>query len=328
MTEKGRNYKNPGVILSLGSINADFQVRVDRRPQISETLEAKDFARLSGGKAANVSYFARLLGLPTQLMGHVGNDDLAEQALSPLRKMGVDLRGVKTIVGQSTGVSMITVPPDGKKGIVLASNANSKWSHADVDQIIETIYAAPLDAVLVFDCEVPVFVLGQAAAAANERGIKIILDPSPASKVTPALIALADFITPNISETKQLTRIACEDFDSAACAGDSLIELGAKAACIKLADGGCVFVRKDQCLQILPVPVKVEDTTGAGDAFAGALAVALAEKQPTVDAVCFAVAASHLAVTGYGSQAALPERGAIEDLQSKLVVQHDELHSH
>lgn len=328
MTENSRTYKDAGLVLSLGSINADFQVRVERRPQPSETLEAKDFVRLSGGKAANVSYFAHLLNVPSWLMGHVGDDDLAEQALAPLRDAGVNLDGVRKISGESTGVSMITVPPDGKKGIVLASNANRAWRHDEVDQVIEKIYAAPSNSVLVLDCEVPIFVLEQAASAAKERGIKVIVDPSPADKVTDALIAMADFITPNVGEAQKLTRITCEDFDSAACAGDKLIELGAKAACIKLADGGCAFVRAEQCLHIMSVPVKVNDTTGAGDAFAGALAVALAEQQASVDAVCFAVAASHLAVTGYGSQTALPMRGEIESLLKKLDVQHDELHSH
>lgn len=328
MTEDGRTYKGKGLVLSLGSINADFQVRVERRPQPSETLEAADFVRLSGGKAANVSYFARLLDLPSSLMGHVGDDDLAEQALAPLREVGVDIDEVKKIPGQSTGVSMITVPPDGKKGIVLASNANRAWSRAEVDQVVEKVYAASSEAVLVLDCEVPVFVLEQAAAAAKEKGIKVIIDPSPADKVTDALIAMADFITPNAGEARKLTRITCEDFDSAACAGDKLIELGAKAACIKLSDGGCVFVRQEECLHIVPTPVEVNDTTGAGDAFAGALAVALTEQKSDIDAVRFAVAASHLAVTGYGSQTALPKRGEIEDLMKKLDVQYDELHSH
>lgn len=328
MAIERKTYNEGGVILSLGSINADFQVRVKRRPNISETLEGSDFRRFSGGKAANVSYFAQKLGLTSWLMGHVGEDDLAEQALKPLREVGVNLNGVIKIPGQGTGVSMITVPPDGKKGIVLASNANRQWRESDVEQVLDKIDQAPRSSVLVIDCEIPAFVLEEAAAAANEREIKVIVDPSPAENVSDSLIAMADFITPNITETKTLTGIDCEDFDAAACAGDALIERGAKAACIKLADGGCVLVRKDQCLQILPVPVQVDDTTGAGDAFAGALAVALTEQRATVPALCFAVAASHLAVTGYGSQAALPSRDQIENLLTQLDVQHDELHSH
>lgn len=317
-----------GLILSLGSINADFQVRVARRPDLSETMEAKDFVRLSGGKAANVSYFAKRLGLQARLIGRVGDDDLSAQALTPLRDIGVDLREVRAVAGESTGVSMITVPPDGKKGIVLASNANRAWTENDIDLVINEIQSSPRRAVLVIDCEIPAFILEKAVAAAKEQGLKVILDPSPADKVTETLIEMADFITPNPGEAEKLTQIACDDFDSSACAGDKLIERGAKAACIKMGDGGCVLVLPEQCVQIRSAPVPVNDTTGAGDAFAGALAVAVAEQRPTVEAVCFAVAASHLTVTGYGSQTALPNRSEIEQLMKKLGVQHDALHSH
>lgn len=328
MTGNRKSDNEEATVLSLGSINADFQVRVPRRPDVSETLEASDFMRFSGGKAANVSYFARRLGLQGWLMGRVGDDDLAEQALQPLRASGVDLNGVKAVAHSSTGVSMITVPPDGKKGIVLASNANLCWAEEDVRLVVQKIHSAPRHAVLVFDCEIPVFVLNDAAAAAKECGLKVIIDPSPAQKVTQQLIEFADFITPNAGETQKLTDITIEDFDSAACAGDKLVERGVKAACIKMADGGCVFVRENQCVQILPAPVDVSDTTGAGDAFAGALAVALAEQRPAVEAVSFAVAASHLTVTGYGSQAPLPRRDDIKKLMKKLKIKHDELHSH
>ncbi|MDZ8259287.1 carbohydrate kinase family protein [Nostoc sp. ChiQUE01b] len=121
-----------GSIISLGSVNADFQVRVDRRPNLSETLLASDFLQLSGGKAANVAYLARKLGLPAVLIAHVGTDTLAEQALKPLREIEVDLQYVNTIEGKPTGVSMITVPPDGKKGIILAGNANNIWTKEDI----------------------------------------------------------------------------------------------------------------------------------------------------------------------------------------------------
>jgi ribokinase len=104
-----------GWIVAVGSLNADFQVRTERRPEISETLLASDFKRFSGGKSANVTYLAKKLGWPARLYAHVGDDDLAEQALGALRKIGVDLSGVQAVPGQSTGVAMITVPPDGKK---------------------------------------------------------------------------------------------------------------------------------------------------------------------------------------------------------------------
>jgi ribokinase len=107
-------------------------------------------------------------------------------------------------------------------------------------------------------------------------------------------------------------------------AGARLLERGAAAACVKLPDGGCVFVTKEETACISHVPVDVVDTTGAGDAFASALAVAICEGRPHVDAVRFAVAASHLAVTGYGSQPSYPAREGIERMQERLQMRVDQ----
>lgn len=308
-------------VISLGSINADFQVRVERRPEISETLPARDFVRLGGGKAANVAYLARKLGADVQLLGRVGDDDLAEQALKPLRELDVRLDGVKRVPQTATGVAMITVPPDGKKGIVLAGNANYCWSDGDIEDVQQAIQSAPANAVLVLDCEVSLPVVEAAARTAHERGLQVILDPSPADKVSDTLLSYVTVVTPNASETQQLTGVSCDDVDAAQEAGRRLIGRGAAAAAVKLPDGGCVLVEPEQTVQVTAVPVDVDDTTGAGDAFAGALAVALAEQQSRAEAVRLAVAASHQAVTGYGSQAVLPNREQLLQLAGRLRMQ-------
>lgn len=323
MAEADGNGAEPGLVLSLGSINADFQVRIRRRPDVSETLLGDDFERFAGGKAANVAFLARRLGLPARLFGHVGGDDLAEQALGSLRNIGVDLSGVKAVADADTGVAMITVPPDGKKGIVLAANANEAWTAEDVAEVAREIDHVLANAVLVVDCEIPVFVVEQAVSAASRRGCMVVLDPSPAERVTDALIAAADLIVPNASEAEQIAGIECIDADSAARAGTRLLERGAKIACVKLPDGGCILMEKERLTRIGAVPVEVTDTTGAGDAFAGALAVALAEQQPLAEAARFAVAAAHVAVTGYGSQSSFPTREQIHQMLTRLDVRID-----
>ena len=316
------------LILSLGSINADFQIRIEEQPDTGDTIEGRDFRRFSGGKGANVSFFARRLGIATKLLGCVGDDDLSEQALKPLQRAGVDLSGVQRLTAKSTGVAMITVPSNGKKNVALAKNANAAWPTYAVEEVVRTIHEAPSTAILVLDGEIPSDILEQAAIAANEHGIRVVLDPSPAADITEALIAMADFITPNPMEAKQLTNINCDDVDAAAGAGDNLIERGAGVACMKLADGGCVLVKAQECIHVKSPAAKVIDTTGAGDAFAGALAVALAEQRSTIDATSFAVAASHLTVMAYGAQAALPNRDQIEELIGLLSVQQNALYSH
>jgi ribokinase len=308
-----------GVILALGSINADFQLRVARRPEISETLVGRDFVRLGGGKAANVAFFARRLGCPVTLFGCVGDDDLAEQALRPLREAGVDLSGVHRAQG-STGVAMIMVPPDGNKGIVLATNANELWTDAMTDQMQAEIEAAPEGSVLAVDCEAPEKVVERAVAAANRRDFAVVLDPSPAERVDRDLLARASAITPNPAEAGQILDREVQGPDAAREAGEALLKSGAGAACMKLSEGGCILVSTDGSWELGSFPVDVVDTTGAGDAFAGALAVGLLRGLSLCEAARLAVAASHLAVGGYGSRAALPDSAELEQAVRRVSV--------
>ncbi|MBF2046771.1 MAG: ribokinase [Elainella sp. C42_A2020_010] len=307
-----------GCIISLGSVNADFQVRVERRPDLSETLLAHDFMQLSGGKAANVAYLARKLEKDALLIAHVGTDALAEQALKPLQEIGVNLQYVHRIEGQPTGVSMITVPPDGQKGIILAANANYVWSAEDIAGVQEAIVNAPVGSVLVVDYEVPPFIVEAAITAARQRGFPVILDPSPADRVDAALLPQVSYLVPDAGEAEKLTGIQLDSPKAAMQAAHQLWQQGVQQACVKLKDGGCVVVSQEQKLHIAPVPVPVVDSTGAGDAFAGALAVAVREGQSLPDAARFATAASHLTVTRYGSQPAYPSRTEIDSMLERL----------
>jgi ribokinase len=314
------NIPSGACIVSLGSVNADFQVRVSRRPEISETLMATEFKRLGGGKAANIAFIAKMLGVDTRLCAHIGDDDLAEHAIAPLRKAGIDLSSVRKITGCSTAVSMITVPPDGKKGIVLAANANMVWNDQDAGDVAQVIRRAAEGSVVVVDCEVPAFVVEHALRTARECNLVTVLDPSPADQVTDAMLVLSDYVLPNAGEARTLTGLDCKDAGTAQLAAKRLQDRGAGIVCIKLADGGCVAVARDQWAHIPPVAVEVVDTSGAGDAFAGALAVALLEQRSWPDAATGAVAASHIAVTAYGSQPSYPERDRLETMAQRLSV--------
>ncbi|CUH36983.1 Ribokinase [Jannaschia seosinensis] len=299
-------------VISVGSINADFQVRVDRRPEPGETLTGHHFARLSGGKAANVAFQAQQLGTPAQLLGCVGDDDLAEQALEPLRQIGVDLSGVNVAPDCPTGVSMINVPPGGAKGIVLAENANATWGPEALHNIVEVVRSAPSNSVLVYDVEVPEEVTKAAAEAAAERGFTRILDPSPANAVSDELLDLSNILLPNPVEAKKLSGIKVEDAPTAGRAAAALARGGAKTICIKLYTGGCVLCHNG-VLHFLRAPnVDAVDTTGAGDVFAGVFATWLSKGNTVLEAARAASAASAYAVTQYGSQAGCPDNREVE----------------
>lgn len=301
-----------GIIVSLGSVNADFQVRVDQKPGSTTTMLAHDFVRLSGGKAANVAYLAHLLGVQASLIAHVGDDVLQEQALQPLREIGVDLRFVSKVKGASTAVSMIAVPPDGKKNIILASNANDVWEQADRNMVQKAIEEAPAGSVLVIDYEVAPFIVEHAVTLASERNFPIILDPSPTDRVDQQLYSKVSYIIPDVNEAKGLTGIAAESLEGALQVAHQLVDQGVEHAIVKLGEGGCVVASKDTTLHIPPVPVEVVDTTGAGDAFAGAFATAILEKRPLKEAACYGVAASMATTTAYGSQPAYPSREQLQ----------------
>lgn len=308
------NNSTQGIIISIGSVNADFQVRVDQEAGSTTTMLAHHFVRLSGGKAANVAFLARRLDAPATLIARVGKDDLQEQALRPLQEKGVDISNVRKVEGASTGVSMIAVPPNGKKFIMLASNANDLWEKEDGDLVRQLIEKAPSGSVLVIDYEISAFIVEVAINAAAERGFSVILDPSPTNRVNKSLYPKIDYLVPDASETEQLTGILPDSIEKAVKAARLLVQNGIRTAMVKLDEGGCVVVSSGTTLHVPPVPVEVTDTTGAGDAFAGALAVAVLEKQSLSDSACYATAASLATVSAYGSQPAYPSRDRLQSL--------------
>ncbi|RKR03454.1 ribokinase [Kushneria sinocarnis] len=303
---------NARTLLALGSVNADFQVRIDDTPGSAETLLAHDQRRLSGGKASNAAYIGCTFGCRSVLLACVGDDDLATHALSPLHRAGVDISRVARAEGESTGVSMIMVPPTGKKQIVLATNANDHWPEESIQALQDEIGRTPLPALLSVNYEVPADVVHQAIVMAHHHNIPIVLDPSFPERVEQALLDRITAITPNVAEAKALTGIEVDGPETAARAARRLLDAGVGMACVKLADGGCVLGTGTTLSLIPSCDAEVVDTTGAGDAFTGVLAVALLEGCEPLTAASRAVAAASLAVTAYGSQPSYPARECIE----------------
>jgi ribokinase len=305
-------------IVSIGSINADFQVRAERWLEAGHDILATEFMRCGGGKAANVAYAARKLNAPVMLIGHVGDDDLAEQALNPLRQLGLDLQFVSSVRGVASGFVTIVVTPDGKKTMIAAHNANDVWTDEEAAGVASAIDQAGPGSILVADCAAAIAPIERAMRAARRRDFTVIFDPSPSERVTGRLFPLVELVTPNAVEAEELTGIAVRSVQDAARAGRALIDRGVKTALMKMPHGGCVIVTADSAVAIRPAEVNALDTTGAGDVFAGALAVALLDGQSLVRAAKFAVAAAHVAVTRYGAQASYPDRKELEGMLARL----------
>ena len=308
------------VLVSLGSINADFQVRVDQAPWEVETLAAHDLRRFSGGKATNVALLARRLGCDAVLLGRVGDDELAEQALAPLRAEGVDVSGVRVGRGESTAVSMIVVPPGGKKRIVLAGAANLGFDDGDIAAIEARIAAVPPQSVVVVDHEITPRAASRAVSAAHRRGLRVVIDPSFPGAVPAHDLSLAHALTPNAEEAMALAGTPGDDPGAIEAAARALARHGPALVCIKLSDGGCLWLHEGEAWHQHAAPVAPIDTTGAGDAFTGALAVALLEGRSPQEAARFAVAATELAVTAYGSQ---PGYALRERFEAQLAIERE-----
>ena len=303
----------PGRLLSLGSISADFEMRVDRPPGEVETLPARDLLRAGGGKAANVAVLAQRLGCRAQLIGCVGDDDLAGQALDGPRAAGVDIAGVRRTRGHATGLSIVLVPPDGRKHIVATSGANMACREADIHAFVQAVSAADRGDALVVDWEITALAASRAVAAARDSGLRIVVDPSYPDAIDPADLRHVTAIAPNQSEAMILAGLGPGGADALEAAAQAIARMGPQTVCIKLDDGGCLAWHEGAAWHQASAPVDVLDATGAGDAFTGALAVALLEGRPPLDAVAFAVAAAELSVLTYGAQPSYPTRAALED---------------
>ncbi len=299
-------------ILSLGSINVDFQVRADRWPEPGEVSMGNEFLMSAGGKGANVAYLARKLGADVRLMARTGDDILAGIARDPLERLGVDLRHTNSIPGTATGAAMIRVQPDGDKSILLAGNANELWRQEDLDDVSAAIAEAPSGSILVADLEISGFVVKKILAAARRRGVAVIFDPSPADRFDADLNPFVDFITPNAFEAEKLTGVRIDTPEDGFRAGEVLLERGVGTALVKLGRGGCIVVGQGVREHVQSREIEPVDTTGSGDAFAGALAVALLGGSQSTAAARFAVAAATLAATRYGAQASYPSRVELE----------------
>jgi ribokinase len=299
-------------ILSLGSLNLDLKARVDCWPLLGESLPARDFLAVGGGKAANAALMARKLGAASVLLARMGDDVFGRMALEPLEQVGVELRHVRQVAGESTGVALIAVGPEGQKTMLFVPNANANWSSEDAAFAEAAVHQASSGSVLVFDLEVPADVASAIARAAREKGFAVVLDPSSPRKMKSQLYGLCDCITPNSEEASVLAGFPVVTPQDALRAGEAIRDRGVRTVFIKLQEGGCVMVDDSASRWVQAPRVKAVDKVGAGDAFAGALATGILAGMSLAEAGRLAVAAATAAVTHYGGPAAYPDRAEVE----------------
>ncbi|MFE0730428.1 ribokinase [Streptomyces antibioticus] len=289
-------------IVVLGSTNMDLVAYVEKAPQRGETVTGREFRTIPGGKGANQAIAAAHAGGIVSMIGAVGNDSFGARLRSTLEHSGVNTDHLRTVESPS-GTAHIVVDDEGGNAIVVVPGANGTVDHlAPGDEGL----IASADALLL-QLEVPLAAVVAGAEAARAHGVRTILTPSPARPLPPELLAAVDLLVPNEHEATALTG-RTDPREAAAALLESVPEV-----VVTLGAAGSLYLARGADPVEVPAPrVTAVDSTGAGDTFVGALAVARGEDLPMREALAWAAAAAALSVQRPGASTSMPYRSEID----------------
>jgi ribokinase len=296
----------------LGIYVADLAFRASRQPVMGETILGSSFTMGPGGKGSNQAVAVARAGADVTFITKLGKDDFGDRALAMYAKEGVVVRA-EQVADNSTGAAYIFVQDGtGANAIIVVAGAAGTISVADVDRNRDAIENA---AVFMTQLEQPIAAAMHALQIARAAGVTTILNTAPAAPLDEAIYRLCDYVTPNESEASMLTGIEVIDVETARKAGDVLLSQGVGTALITLGGNGSLLHTRETSLHI---PVfgagKVVDTTGAGDAFNGGFAAALARGDSPEIAARFGSATAGISVTRPGTAPSMPMRAETEAL--------------
>ncbi len=290
-------------IAVVGSSNMDLVVKSKRIPAMGETILGGDFIMVPGGKGANQAVAAAKLGAQVFFIAKLGDDIFGLQSLNNFRKEGVNTKYVLQTDEAPSGVALIMVDDEGNNVIVVAPGANHKLSPDDVKAAESDIASS---GALVAQLEVPIETIEFSARLANKSNVPFILDPAPAQKLSAELLNMVDVLTPNETEAHILTGVEVKDRKSAEAAAQKLLECGVKNVILTMGASGYLSVGKEGKEFVAARKVTAADSTAAGDAFTGSLAVGLAKGQTLSQAALFANNVAAFSVTRMGAQPSMP----------------------
>ena len=302
-------------IVILGVFVADTAYRAERQPRMGETILGRSFVLGPGGKGSNQSVAAAMAGGEVHFITRLGCDPFAEMARATWAKAGVHPQ-VTDDPDSYTGAAYIFVEDaTGDNAIIIAPGAAGRISVADVEARRDLIAGA---GVFITQLEQPMEAALAALRIARAGGARTILNPAPAAPLSDEMLALCDIVTPNESEAEGITGLKVTTPDQAEAAARALRARGAGAAIITLGEQGALFHDGTRTVHVPALNAgPVVETTGAGDAFNGGLAVALAEGQDPVAAVRFGCATAAISVTRPGTAPSMPARTEIEALLAR-----------
>ena len=297
-------------LIVVGSANIDVFLRVQRMPQIGETILGQSFYWHIGGKGANQAVGAARLGAPVHFVGKVGNDPFRQTILTQLKKEKVDTQYVIEDAENPSGMAVILVDKNGGNCITVIGGANQNLLKEDVERAKEIILKAD---VIILQLEIPLKTVDCALRLARKSTGYTILNPAPAAPLSSEILANTDILVPNKDEAEKLSGIRIISLEEAGRAAHLLLARGVGAVILTLGEQGVLLAKQGITHHFPGIPVKPLDTTGAGDAFVAALGVALVQKKDLEEAVKYANYAAALSVTKLGAQASLPFRKELQE---------------
>lgn len=282
----------------------DMVVRVPQMPAPGQTVAGEGFATSPGGKGANQAVAAARAGADCIMLGRVGDDPFGHKLRDVLIDDGINCDNVKTTPETATGTAMIMVDSLGENSIVISGGANLALTPDDIFPRGELFELADI---VVLQLEIPLQTVRAAMDLARRHRCKIVLDPSPIPGRLPDELFAVDIITPNALEAEQITGMQTLEERVDRQVASMLVERGAGATVMKIGNRGSLVVSAEgEIARLAPYRIDIVDTTGAGDAFTGNLAVAVARGNSLADAAQIANAAGALACTKFGAQTAIP----------------------
>jgi ribokinase len=303
-------------IVVVGSINMDLVCTAPRIPAPGETIWGDEFQTFHGGKGANQAVAAARLGASVVMLGRVGSDDFAGQLRGGLEHAGVAAEHVLATAGPS-GVALISVDRAGQNSIIVVPGANGQLTAEDLERCSDVVRTA---AIVLAQLEVPMPTVDALCQMAHAAGVPVILDPAPAAAVSAQTLRCVTYLTPNETETLAMCGWRDTTLTDALAeqAADRLLDGGPAHVILKLGARGVLLATSEGVRRHFPaLPVSVVDSTAAGDAFNGGLAVALTRGDALEEAVRFAIAVAGVSVTRNGAQTSMPTLAEVHTLRAQ-----------
>ncbi|ODJ64797.1 ribokinase [Brochothrix thermosphacta] len=287
-------------ITVVGSLSIDLVVRAAKRPVAGETIIGEDLSLFPGGKGANQAVAAARLGATVTMVGCVGDDSYGEMIIKNLEKENVNTSLVKRFTKKTSSTAHITVA-EGDNSIIVVKGTNDLVDESLIEEARAEIASSDI---VMAQYEIPLPIIDYLAKVCEEEGTSFLLNPAPAADIQTETLKRITYLTPNENENKLIFPNKTSDEAIADFPGNLLVTLGEKG----------VRFQTDTIQTVPAFKVAVTDTTGAGDTFNGAFAVAIAEGKDIETAVLFGNAAAALSVQKLGAQSGMPDREAVKEM--------------